>query len=102
MLLNGIYHMRRVPREKDGRSEEQKEDPRYREHRSLWFDIDEDKMYSEARGLRETGFDPGWATMQILLRGMENSDPSHHSTRHVLNLVARTFDRFEMVHPRLC
>lgn len=55
------------------RSDKQKEDPQYRQHRSLWYDIDEDKMYPEARGLMEQGFEPDFATMEILCKGNSSS-----------------------------
>lgn len=73
MLFNGLYTQRRVPRERDGRTNEEKAKPEYREFRSLWYEVDEDKMYSEARGLRDAGF-PGWRWIfAVLLRGKSRS-----------------------------
>lgn len=66
MLLAGIYHMRKVPREKDGRTNQQKEQPNYREYRSLWLDIDRDKMYPSARRLYDLQFEAARATLGIL------------------------------------
>lgn len=68
MLLAGIYHMRKVPREKDGRTEEQKQQPDYREYRSLWPDMDLDKMYPSARRLFGLRFEAARATLGILIR----------------------------------
>lgn len=66
MLLAGIYHMRKVPREKDGRTNEQKQQPGYREYRSLWLDIDRNKMYPSARRLYNLQFEAARATLGIL------------------------------------
>lgn len=68
MLLAGIYHMRRVLREKDGRTDEQKRQPEYREYRSLWPDIDRNKMYPSARRLYDLRFEAARATLGILTR----------------------------------
>lgn len=66
MLLAGIYHMRKVPQEKDGRSYREKRQPNYREYRSLWLDIDRDKMYPSARELYDLRFEAARATLGIL------------------------------------
>lgn len=68
MLLAGIYHMRKVPREKDGRTDEQKQQPDYREYRSLWPDMDRRKMYPSARRLYDLKFEAARATLGILTR----------------------------------
>lgn len=69
MLFNGLYTQRRVPRERDGRTNAEKAKPEYREFRSLWYEIDEDKMYNEARGLRDAGFDCQYWVYTVLARG---------------------------------
>lgn len=69
MILNGLFTQRKVPREKDGRSDEQKQRAEYREHRSLWYEIDEQKMYPQARRLRQSGFQCRPIILGVLLRG---------------------------------
>lgn len=69
MMLNGLFHQRRVPKENDGRTEEEKSQPDYRELRSMWYDIDEDQMYTEARRLRNDGFDCRKIVYGILVKG---------------------------------
>lgn len=66
MLLAGIYHMRKVPREKDGRTRAEKRKPDYREYRSLWLDIDRNEMYPSARRLYDLRFEAARATLGIL------------------------------------
>lgn len=70
MFLNGLYTQRRVPRDRDGRTNEEKAKADYREYRSLWYEIDETKMYSEAKGLRDAGFDCHQCVYSVLMRGM--------------------------------
>lgn len=87
MLFNGLYTQRRVPREKDGRTNEEKEKPEYREPYSLWYEIDEEKMYTEARGLKDAGFDCQRFVYGVLMRGMfcgwlENA--TYNTKSHVL------------------
>lgn len=66
MFLRGIYHMRKVPREKDGRTDREKIQDQYRQYRTLYPEIDEGEMYDNARWLWRMGFDPGLATAGIL------------------------------------
>ncbi|KAL2276047.1 hypothetical protein FJTKL_01438 [Diaporthe vaccinii] len=66
MFLRGIYHMRKVPREKDGRTDREKIQDQYRQYRTLYPEIDEAEMYDNARWLWRMGFDPGLATAGIL------------------------------------
>lgn len=61
--------MRRVPRERDGRTDAEKSDPNYREFIALWEEIDESQMYTAAKGLQDVGYDFKAATMAILTRG---------------------------------
>lgn len=65
MLLAGIYHMRKVPREKDGRTIAEKREPGYREYRS-WLNIDRNKMFPSARRLYDLRFEAARATLGIL------------------------------------
>lgn len=65
-----IYHMRPVPVEKDGRTEAEKADPQYRPYISIWYDIDEDKMFPTAKKLKDQNFDSTAATLEILRRCM--------------------------------
>lgn len=66
MLLAGIYHMRKVPREKDGRTNREKRQRNYREHRSLWLDMDQSKMYPSAKRLYDLRFEAARATLGVL------------------------------------
>ncbi|KAG8169727.1 hypothetical protein KVR01_000472 [Diaporthe batatas] len=66
MLLAGIYHMRKVPREKDGRTRAEKQKSDYREYRSLWLNIDRNEMYPSARRLFDLRFEAARATLGIL------------------------------------
>ncbi|KAI7776410.1 hypothetical protein LA080_005365 [Diaporthe eres] len=50
----------KVPREKDGRTAEQKQQPDYREYRSLWPDMDRRKMYPSARRLYDLSVNLIW------------------------------------------
>jgi hypothetical protein len=67
MFLAGIYHSRKVPKERDGRSGEVKESPDYRPYQALWHEIDEEQMYENARQLKQLGFDAETATWKFLL-----------------------------------
>lgn len=58
--------MRKVPREKDGRTDREKIQEDYRQYRTLYPMIDEAEMYDNARALWRMGFDPGVATAGIL------------------------------------
>lgn len=69
MFLNGLYHMRRVPREMDGRTDAEKQDPNYREYLSLYYEIDDDLMFLGARVLRDAGFDCRMAVLNVLNKG---------------------------------
>ncbi|KAJ4404831.1 hypothetical protein N0V82_010414 [Gnomoniopsis sp. IMI 355080] len=69
MILDGLFHLRKVPRERDGRTDAEKNDPNYRELPSLWYDIDEDQMYSEAKNLMDIGFDCRKFVYGVLVRG---------------------------------
>lgn len=84
MLLAGIYHMRKVPREKDGRTNVQKQQPGYREYRSLWLDIDRDKMYPSARRLYSLQFEAARATLGILTS--EGSKLNANLTLHCVTI----------------
>lgn len=84
MLLAGIYHMRKVPREKDGRTNKQKQQPGYREYRSLWLDIDRDKMYPSARRLYSLQFEAARATLGILTS--EGSKLNANLTLHCVTI----------------
>lgn len=64
-----MLQMRKVPREKDGRTEAEKRKPTYREYRSLWLDIDRDKMYPSARRLYDLKFEAARATLGMLTSG---------------------------------
>ncbi|KAG8170027.1 hypothetical protein KVR01_000772 [Diaporthe batatas] len=66
MFLEGFYHMRRVPMDRDGRTDEEKQNPLYRQFRALWHEIDEREMYDHARELRRLGFDARGATLAHL------------------------------------
>lgn len=66
MFLRGIYHMRKVPRAQDGRTDKEKIQEKYRQYRTLYPEIDEAQMYDNARSLWRMGFDPGLATAGIL------------------------------------
>lgn len=66
-ILN-IYHMRPVPEEKDGRTQQEKADPKYRSYISIWYDINRDKMYRSARSLMDQNFDSTAATLEVLSR----------------------------------
>lgn len=66
MFLGGLYHMRRVPKENDGRTDREKNHRHYRQYRNLWHEIDEDEMYDNARALRRLGFDAAGATLANL------------------------------------
>lgn len=68
MFLNGIYHMRKVPMDRDGRTDEEKKDGNYRPYRTLYHEIDEDEMYDHARLLYRSGFDAQRATEWVLNR----------------------------------
>lgn len=75
MFLRGIYHMRKVPRESDGRTDMEKIEENYRQYRTLWPEIDEAQMYDNARRLWYAGFDPGQATGWILHHGKCSPPP---------------------------
>lgn len=62
--------MRPVPEERDGRSQQEKADPKYRPHIAIWYDIDRDKMYRAARSLMDQKFDSTAATLEVLDRCM--------------------------------
>lgn len=64
--------MRKVPMDKDGRSDLAKMHVNYRPYQALWHEVDENEMYDNARSLWHLGFDFGQATMGIL----EKSAPS--------------------------
>lgn len=66
--ISSIYHMRPVPIEKDGRTQEEKADPTYRPYVSIWYEIDRDKMYPAARSLMDQNFDSTAATLEVLRR----------------------------------
>lgn len=66
MFLRAIYHMRKVPRSQDGRTDTEKIQEEYRQYRTLYPEIDEGQMYDNARTLWRMGFDPGLATAAIL------------------------------------
>lgn len=66
MFLGGIYHVRKVPMEKDGRTDTEKKQENYREYQALWHEIDEEQMYDNARRLRQLDFDAHNATIGIL------------------------------------
>lgn len=70
MAILSIYHMRPVPDERDGRSQEQKADPRYRPYVSIWYDIDRTKMYPTASALMDLNFDSTAATLEVLRRSV--------------------------------
>lgn len=61
-----LYHLRPVPTEKDGRTDEEKSDRNYKPYISMWYDIDRTKMYSNARALMDQNFDSTAAILEIL------------------------------------
>jgi hypothetical protein len=61
-----LYHLRPVPEEKDGRTDEEKSRQGYKPYTSVWYDIDRSKMYSCARALMDQNFDATTATLEVL------------------------------------
>ncbi|POS74970.1 hypothetical protein DHEL01_v206632 [Diaporthe helianthi] len=61
-----LYHLRPVPKEKDGRTDEEMADPDYRAYISLWYEIDRSQMYPSARQLMDAGFDSEAAALEML------------------------------------
>lgn len=66
--ITNVYHLRPVPGEKDGRTQAEKADPRYRPYVSFWYEIDRSKMYPAARDLMERNFDAAAAGMEMIRR----------------------------------
>ncbi|KAI7779937.1 hypothetical protein LA080_000149 [Diaporthe eres] len=63
MFLRGIYHMRKVPREKDGRTDREKIQDQYRQYRTLYPEIDEAEILLATLRLSQ----PRTSTIRILL-----------------------------------
>lgn len=72
-MLNFTETLRKVPIDVDGRTDDQKAAPDYRQFRSLWLPdsnpVPGYEEYDAARALRALGFKSGKATMALLLRG---------------------------------
>lgn len=68
-----VYHLRPVPVEKDGRTQQQKAEATYRPYISLWYEVDRDKMFPRARALMDQNFDSTAATLELLNRCISES-----------------------------
>lgn len=61
-----LYHLRPVPEEMDGRTDEEKASPDYKPYSSVWYEIDRSQMYPSARLLMDAGFDSEAAALEML------------------------------------
>lgn len=61
-----LYHLRPVPEEKDGRTDEQKASQDYRPYISVCYENDRSQMYPSARELKDVGFDSEAAALEML------------------------------------
>ena len=57
MFLNGLYRMRKVPKDHDGRTDDDKRQDTYRQYRTLYHEFDYREMYDYAFALWDRGFD---------------------------------------------
>jgi hypothetical protein len=94
--------MRKVPRDQDPRTRAEKRKRDYGEYRSLWLDIDQDKMYPSAKRLYELKFEAGRATMGILTSESSMSMSSLPALSFEIwgNLTLLKSTRVEMVYHR--